>query len=140
MANGINIVVIEGNLVKDPELRYSPAGLAILEGAVANNREYKKRDANEEVKETCFVDFVCFGTQAEFYAEHLSKGSPVVIHARLKQDRWEASDGTKRSKHKLNVDRIALQFPVKNSQGGNGTSQTSQAPESNANADDGVPF
>jgi single-strand DNA-binding protein len=104
----VNKVFISGNLVKDPELRYSPNQLAILDGTIANNRQWTKD--GEKVTETCFIDFVVFGKQAEYYAERIGKGKQVTIEGQLKQDTWER-EGQKRSKHKLTVQEIVFEYP-----------------------------
>jgi single-strand DNA-binding protein len=106
MAN-YNKVLLMGNLTRDPELRYTPGGTAVATFGLAVNRRFKRQDG-EQVDEVCFVDITAFGRQAEVVSEYLSKGRPVFVEGRLKQDTWEAQDGQKRSK--LSVTLEAFQF------------------------------
>jgi single-strand DNA-binding protein len=91
-----NKVIIMGNLVRDPEIRYLPSGMPVANFSIASNDKYKKGD--ELVENVSYLDVVVFSRQAENCNEYLSKGRPVLIEGRLQQRRWEAKDGTKRSK------------------------------------------
>lgn len=94
-----NKVILAGHLTRNPELRYSPNGTPIAGFGLACNRKFKQ---GEELKEeVLFIDIVLFGKQAESAAQYLAKGSGVIIDGRLQQRRWEAEDGTKRSKHEV---------------------------------------
>ncbi len=102
---GLNKVFLMGNLTRDPDLRYTPSGTAVVTIGLAVNREY--RDKNGEVqKEVCYIDVDAWARQAELCAEHLRKGSPVHVEGRLQYDTWESSVGEKRSKHKVRADRV----------------------------------
>ncbi|MHC4716521.1 MAG: single-stranded DNA-binding protein, partial [Planctomycetota bacterium] len=62
------------------------------------------RGSNGEPREeTCFVDCRCYGRQAETFNQHMSKGQCVLVDGRLQYDTWEGQDGTRRSKHRVNV-------------------------------------
>lgn len=94
-----NKVILMGNLTRDPELRYTPGGLAVCEFPMAIHHRYR---VHEEVKEeVCFIDVVVFGRAGENTKEHLHKGSRVLVDGRLSQKRWETPDGQKRSKHEV---------------------------------------
>jgi single-strand DNA-binding protein len=80
--------------------------MAVCQNAIAVN-ERRKNAAGEWVDETSFVDVTFFGRTAEVVAEYLSKGSPIFVEGRLKQDTWE-KDGQKRSKLYVIVDRMQL--------------------------------
>lgn len=102
---GLNKVFLMGNLTRDPELRYTPSGTAVVTIGLAVNREY--RDKNGEIqKEVCYVDVDAWARQAELCADFLHKGSPVHVEGRLQYDTWEGPDGEKRSKHKVRADRV----------------------------------
>lgn len=91
-----NKVILLGNLTRDPEVRYTPNGVAVASFAVAVNRKYKQ---GEEVKEeVSYIDVVVFGRQAENCGQYINKGDSVLIDGRLQQRRWETEDGQKRSK------------------------------------------
>lgn len=101
----INFVVISGNLTRDPELRYTPSGQAVLELNVAVNRKYKVNDEMKE--EVSFFSAIVFGKFAEICKENLTKGSSVVVSGRLKQETWE-TEGKKQSKTKIIAEQVVF--------------------------------
>ena len=105
MAN-FNRVILVGNITRDIEVRNLPSGTAVADVGVAVN-DHRKNQAGESVQETTFVDATFWGRTAEVAAEYLSKGSPVLIEGRLKQERWE-TDGQKHSKLKVVCDRMQM--------------------------------
>lgn len=104
MAN-LNMVLLIGNLTRDPELRYIPSGTAVANFGLATNRIYNTQDG-ERKEEVCFVEIVVWSKTAENCANYLSKGSPVFIEGRLQFDSWETEDGQKRSKLKVVANRV----------------------------------
>jgi single-strand DNA-binding protein len=96
MAN-LNKVILLGNLTRNPELRYTPGGMAVTAFGLAINRRF--RQGEEWQEEVCFVEIVTFGRQAETVAEYLAKGSLALIEGRLHWRSWETEDGQRRSKH-----------------------------------------
>src|SRR6185295_19059832 len=97
MAN-FNKVILAGNLTRDPELRYTPKGLAIAKIGLAINRTWKN-EAGESKEEVTFVDVDAFGRQAEVIAHYLKRGRPVLVEGRLKLDQWDDKQtGQKRSR------------------------------------------
>lgn len=104
MAN-YNKVLLIGNLTKDPELRYTPQGTAVVNLRLAVNRKY--RDKNQELKEeACFVTAVVWNKQAETCNQYLHKGSPVLIEGRLQSRSWEDNSGQKRSVLEVRAERV----------------------------------
>lgn len=98
-----NRVILAGNLVRDPETRFLPSGVAVTSFSIAVNRRYK---SNDEVKEeVSYFDVSVFGKTGENCAEYLSKGRPVLVEGRLRQRRWEA-DGVKRSKIEVVAENV----------------------------------
>ena len=95
MAN-MSKVVLCGNLTRDPELKYTTGGTAVVTLGVAVNRRVKKGDNWES--EANFFDVTVFGKSAENCAEYLGKGSGILVEGELVQRRWEAQDGQNRSK------------------------------------------
>ena len=75
MAN-FNKVILAGNLTRDPELRYTPKGLAIAKIGLAINRTWKS-ETGETKEEVTFVDVDAFGRQAEVIAQYMKKGRPI---------------------------------------------------------------
>ena len=101
MANDNN-VTLTGNITRDPELRFTPGGMAVASFGVAWNR--RKQDGEEEVS---FFDITCFRDLAENVAESVAKGTRVVIFGTLQQRSWETQDGDKRSKVEILADEVA---------------------------------
>lgn len=113
-----NRVVLMGNLTRDPEIRYVPSGMAVVDiGLAVNDR---RKDANGSwIEEATFVDITLWGRNAEIVSEYCRKGSSVLIEGRLKLDSWE-TDGQKRSKLKVVGERVNLLGGRQSSGGGDG--------------------
>ena len=101
----LNVVILAGRLTRDPELRYTPGGMAVATLGFAVTNRFKQGEEWKE--EPCFVDVTVFGRQAETSSEYLSKGSPALIEGRLNYRKWE-KDGQTRSK--LDVVASRVQF------------------------------
>ena len=99
--------MIEGNLCREPELRYTPQGTPICTLVVASNRSYKLD--GERVEEVSFVEGVTAGKLATVCAEHLTKGRGVRLVGRIKQERWEDADGNARSKVVIVAEHVEFQ-------------------------------
>jgi single-strand DNA-binding protein len=93
-ASNVNVVVITGNLTRDPELRSTGAGTSVCEMRVAVNSRRKDGRSGEWVDKPNFFDVVVFGAQAENCATYLQKGRPVAVEGRLDWREWEAKDGS----------------------------------------------
>ena len=89
--NNLNSVLIEGNLVRDPECRTTPKGTAVCKFPVASNRYYKQDSGLE--KEVSFFDVEAWGKTAENVNNLGKKGRGVRVVGRLKQERWQNSEG-----------------------------------------------
>jgi single-strand DNA-binding protein len=104
MAN-FNKVLLIGNLTKDPELRYTPQGVAVVNLRMAVNRKFK--DKNQEWKdEVCFITAVAWDKQAETCNQYLRKGSPLFVEGRLQSRSWEDNAGQKRSVVEVRAERV----------------------------------
>ena len=103
----MNMVVLMGNLTRDPELRRTPSGQAVADIGMAVSEKYKTKDG-EEAQSTCFVDIVAWGKQAEACSQYLAKGSAVVVEGKLQLDQWQTAAGEKR--YKLRVRATRVQF------------------------------
>ena len=100
-----NAVTLVGNLVDDPELRFTPSGVALAKVRFAVNRRW--RDRNDEwQEETSFFGGTCWREMAESVAESLQKGSRVIVTGQLEQRSWETQDGDKRSIIEVRIDEI----------------------------------
>jgi single-strand DNA-binding protein len=104
MAN-LNKVFLIGNLTRDPELRNTPAGVAVANLGVAVNRRF--RDKSGELKEdVCFLTVTVWDKQAEACCQYLQKGSPVFVEGVLQSRTWETPDGQKRSTIDVRAERV----------------------------------
>jgi single-strand DNA-binding protein len=131
MAN-LNKVLLIGNLTKDPELRYTPQGVAVANLRMAINRRY--RNKNQELKEeTCFITIVVWNKQAETCNQYLHKGSPCFVEGRLQSRSWEDNAGQKRNVIEVRAERV--QFLGK----GPGKESTGEPREESAGGLGGVP-
>ena len=101
----LNKVLLIGNLTKDPELRYTPAGVAVANLRLAVNRKYKDK-SGEWKEDTCFVTVTAWDKQAETCNQYLQKGRPVFIEGRLQSRSWETPDGQKRNTIDVRAERI----------------------------------
>ena len=141
----------EMRLGSDPELRFTPSGVAVCEvRAVANSR--KKVDGEWVDDKECWLTLVGFKEQAENMAESFEKGDPVVVLGRLQMEKWEDKEGNKRSTFKVLLDAIgpATRFQaartIKTARKGEsyGTGSTAKSPEEDPWAapkkDDEPPF
>jgi single-strand DNA-binding protein len=102
-----NRVFLLGNLTADPESRDLPTGGIVTDLRLAVNRTYRNRDG-EQTEEVSFIDCTAYGRTAEIARDYLKKGRPVFLEGRVHQDRWETSEGDKRSKLKVVVERLVL--------------------------------
>ena len=135
MAN-LNKVMLIGNLTRDPELRYSQGGSPICKLGLATNRKWKNQ-SGEWQEETCFVDIVVFGRQAETCNEYLAKGRSTFIEGRLNYSSWEDREtGKRRSKLEVVAERV--QFLGGRGEGGGGGGYRSSGYESGADRGGGA--
>jgi single-strand DNA-binding protein len=101
-----NAVTLVGNLTRDPELRYTPAGAATCQFGLAVNRRWQNRQTQEWEEATSFFNVVAWRDLAENAGESLGKGSRVIVTGRLEQRSWETPDGEKRSVIEVVADEI----------------------------------
>lgn len=106
MANDTTITMV-GNLTADPDLRFTPAGVAMAKFTVASTpRLFDKASGEYKDGEPLFMACTAWRELAEHTAESLSKGARVVVVGRLRLSRWETDDGEKRSMYGLEVDEV----------------------------------
>ena len=97
-----NTVTVVGNVTRDPELRFTQAGMAVANFGVAWNK--KRTDGEEDVS---FFDITCFRQLAENVVDSITKGSRVVVYGTLTQRNWESQQGDRRSKVEIVADDVA---------------------------------
>jgi single-strand DNA-binding protein len=125
----LNKVFLMGNLTRDPELRYTPAGLAVASFGIAINRAWTAK-TGEQKEEVCYVDINIFGRRAEVIGEYFSKGNPIFIEGRLQFNQWETKDGQKRSTLRVVADNFQFigGLAKRPPEGQEGLSQKENAP------------
>ncbi len=100
-------ITIVGNLARDPELRFTPSGQAVVSFGVAVNRRWQNKTTQEWEEQVSFVDVTAWGTLGENVSESLEKGSRVIVTGRIEQQTWEDKDGGgKRSKLQIVADSV----------------------------------
>ena len=104
-----NIVVIAGNLTKAPELRFTASGTAVAKFSIANNQ--RKLVGEEWVDDTSYFDVVVWKKQAERCAEHLTKGSSVLVEGKLKQNKWTDKEGNNRYSVEIIAFKVSWEKP-----------------------------
>ncbi len=100
-----NKIILVGNLTRDPQMSYLPSQTPVVEFGLAVNHRWRGQDGQQR-EQVCFIDCRCFGKQAETLHQYMSKGRCILIEGRLDFDTWEGKDGTKRSKHRVFVERF----------------------------------
>ena len=100
-----NTVTLIGNLVDDPELRFTPSGVALAKIRMAVNRRWRGQDG-EWQEDTSFFNGTVWREQAETVAESLQKGTRVIVTGRLEQRSWETAEGDRRSVVEIQIDEI----------------------------------
>ncbi len=120
-ASNVNVVVITGNLTRDPELRHLGSGTAVCKLRVAVNSRRKDQSGNWVDKPNYF-DVTVWGAQGENCANYLSKGRPVAVEGRLDWREWEDQGGNKRQSVEIIANTVQFLGSRDGSGGGNGNS------------------
>jgi single-strand DNA-binding protein len=153
-ASNINVVVITGNLTRDPELRSTPGGTSVCKLRVAVNS--RRKEGQEWVDKPNYFDVTVWGAQGENCANYLSKGRPVAVEGRLDWREWEAKEGGKRQTVEIIANSVQFLGSRDGSGGGgngNGFTPSSDVPadtsdyegapagsSSSGGGDDDIPF
>ena len=102
--NPLNTISIEGNLVRDPVSKETPKGTSVCTFSVASNRYFIHEEENKQ--EVSFFDVEAWSGTADRCARTLKKGRGVRVRGRLKQDRWEDTEGKPHSRVKIVADKV----------------------------------
>ena len=149
MARGVNKVILIGNLGKDPEMRYTPNGVAVANLTLATSESWKDKTSGEAVEETEWHRVVMFQRLAEIAGEYLKKGSKVYIEGRLQTRKWQ--DKTS-GQDRYTTEIVGDNLQMLDSKGGGAPSGSSAPTEKSSasspmetapaldNFDDDVPF
>ena len=107
MAAGDTQITIVGNLVGDPELRYTPTGQAVANFRVASTPRFLDKTTNEwKDGDSLFLSCNVWRQAAENVAESLQRGMRVIVSGRLRQRSYETREGEKRSVYEIEVDEV----------------------------------
>lgn len=105
--SGETMIVVVGNLVDEPELRFTPNGVAVAKFRVASTpRTFDKQTNEWKDGESLFLSCSVWRQQAEHVAESLTKGMRVIVQGRLKQRSYEDREGVKRTVFELEVEDV----------------------------------
>lgn len=127
MAN-LNKVQLIGNVTRDPEIKYTPKGSAVIDLAIAINRFYSSENG-EKREETTYVDVTLWGRQAEVASQYCKKGRSIYIEGRLQLDSWEdKTSGQKRTRLRV----VGENMQLLGSRPGSGSNNTYPEEESHS--------
>ncbi|HUH96239.1 MAG TPA: single-stranded DNA-binding protein [Anaerolineales bacterium] len=138
-------IIIVGNVGRDPEMRYTPAGQAVTSFSVASNRRYSSSNG-EQVNETIWFRVSAWGKQAEICNQYLKKGSKVLVEGRLTPDKntggpriWQKQDGTSGASFEVTAGTVRfLSSRGESDSGAGATADTGDMAV--APAEDDIPF
>jgi single-strand DNA-binding protein len=103
---GVNCVMLAGNLTRDPESRAFGSGGQVCQLGLAMNHRWRSK-TGEDKEEVCFVDIDVYGKQAELCGRYLHKGRSVLVEGRLHLDQWQdRTSGANRSRLKVVAQRV----------------------------------
>jgi single-strand DNA-binding protein len=107
MAAGDTAITIAGNLVDDPELRFTPAGQPVAKFRIASTPRYLDKNTNEwKDGDSLFLTCNVWRQAAENVAESLTRGMRVIVSGRLRQRSYETKEGEKRTVYEVEVDDV----------------------------------
>jgi len=116
MARSLNRVQLIGNLTRDPELRYTPSGIAVCSFSIATNRNWTT-DTGEKKEEVEFHRIVAWNKLAELCSQFLTKGRKVFVEGRLATRSWTAQDGAQKQTTEIVISDMILLDSRKSGEG-----------------------
>ena len=111
----LNRIVLMGRLTRDPELRRTQSGTAVVSFSIACDRDYAAQGAE---RETDFIDIVAWRGTAEFVEKYFSKGRMIVVGGRLQIRNWQDKEGNKRRSAEVVADNVYFGDSKRDSQSG----------------------
>lgn len=137
---GVNKAILVGNLGRDPELRHTPNGQAVVNFTLATSESWTDK-SGERQERTEWHRIVVWGRQAEMCAQYLSKGRTVYVEGRIQTREWEDKEGAKRYTTEINASNVNFIGPrTDGGGGGGGYSSGGGAMRNDAPADSGPPM
>lgn len=138
MAKGLNKVLLIGRLGKDPELSYTPNGVAVCKFSLATNESYKGNDDNW-VEKTEWHNIVAWRKLAEICSQYLKKGSKVYLEGKIQTDTYE-KDGKKNYFTKIVIDEMVMLDSKGSSGTENGAPEEVEETEKGSSDPNDLPF
>lgn len=136
MAEGLNKVMLLGNLGADPELRVTPNGQSVMKLRLATSETWMDKEKGKQER-TEWHSVTVWGKRAEALSKFLTKGSRIFVEGGLKTDSYDDKDGVKRFRTEINASNIILS----GGGGGGGNGGAHKEPdEAPAGGDDDIPF
>ena len=139
MSNGLNKVLIIGNLGADPEIKYTQAGSPVANLSIATSERWKDKTTGEQKEQVEWHRVVIFGRLAEIAEQYLKKGSKIFVEGKLQTRDWEDSEGKKR----YTTEVIAREMTMLDSRGDSdaGSQANSSKPkQDNDKSEEDIPF
>ncbi|RJE47372.1 MULTISPECIES: single-stranded DNA-binding protein [unclassified Dehalobacter] len=133
----LNRVVLIGRLTKDPELRYTPNGVAVASFTLAVDRNYKNSQGE---KETDFIPCVVFRQLAELCANYLAKGRLAAVDGRIQVRSYDGQDGQKRWVTEVLGENVRFLSPKDNNAGSSSAQNDFGSFAHEVSLDDDIPF
>src|SRR6516225_4721048 len=131
----VNKVILVGNLGRDAELRYTPAGAAVATINMATTEVWNDK-AGQRQEKTEWHRVVLWGKSAESLSEYLTKGKQIYVEGRLQTRQWDDKDGNKRYTTEIRSDRVVL---LGGGGGGRGGSMSGSSERSGGSTEFGGP-
>lgn len=125
----LNRAILTGRLTRDPELRYSTSGTAVVQATIAVDRQFKNQQGEREAD---FINLVIWRKAAENFANFTHKGSLVGIDGRIQTRTYENKQGQRVYVTEINVDSFSLLEPRQDNNQQSNNNYSSQAPSNNA--------
>ena len=140
---GINKVILIGRLGSDPEVRYTPSGVAVANFNIATSEEWKDKDSGEKRERTEWHRIVAWRRLGEICGEYLSKGQQVYVEGRIQTNTWEDKEGNKRYTTEIIANTVQFLGRRESSESARPRSTTPadyQGVPAQGPADDDIPF
>ncbi|ADY57613.1 single-strand binding protein [Syntrophobotulus glycolicus DSM 8271] len=133
----LNRVVLIGRLTKDPELRYTPSGVAVASFTLAVDRNYKNAKGE---RETDFISCVVYRQLAELCANYLAKGRIAAVDGRLQIRTYDGQDGQRRWVTEVVGENVRFLSPKDGNTAGSGAADDIRSFAQEISLDDDIPF
>lgn len=108
MSRGVNMVILVGHVGKDPEIRYSAAGVAIGNCSLATSDQWKDAETGEKKEATEWHRLVAFGKTAEILGQYVKKGSQLYVEGKVQTRKWQDKEGRERYSTEIVVNVLQM--------------------------------